>query len=119
VRRRKVGTVPAKADHDGQAAFLKGELALRLEEAKQGKRSVLFVDAAHFVFAPFLGYLECLVRLFVPGPSGPFGVEALRRPGGHRRGDAPHDPGDEPRLRQHVLGFRPAEGGRARAWRGR
>jgi len=31
---------------------------------------VLFVDAAHFVFAPYLGYLWCLVRLFVPGPSG-------------------------------------------------
>jgi transposase len=31
---------------------------------------VLFVDAAHFVFGPVLGYLWCLVRLFVPGPSG-------------------------------------------------
>jgi transposase len=31
---------------------------------------VLFVDAAHFVFGPFLGFLWCLVRLFVPGPSG-------------------------------------------------
>jgi transposase len=28
------------------------------------------VDAAHFVYGPFLGYLWCLVRLFVPGPSG-------------------------------------------------
>ena len=31
---------------------------------------MLFVDAAHFVFGPFLGFLWCLVRLFVPGPSG-------------------------------------------------
>jgi transposase len=31
---------------------------------------VLFVDAAHFVYGPFLGYLWCLVRLFVPGPAG-------------------------------------------------
>ena len=31
---------------------------------------MLFVDAAHFVFGPFLGYLWCLVRLFIPGPSG-------------------------------------------------
>ena len=30
----------------------------------------MFVDAAHFVFGPFLGYLWCAVRLFVPGPSG-------------------------------------------------
>lgn len=42
----------------------------RLEEAKRGRRTVLFVDAAHFVYGPFLGYLWCLVRLFVPGPSG-------------------------------------------------
>jgi transposase len=42
----------------------------RLGEAKRGKRAVLFVDAAHFVYGPFLGYLWCLVRLFVPGPSG-------------------------------------------------
>jgi len=67
---RKVGTVPAKGDHDEQAAFLDDQLTPRLEEAKQGKRTVLFVDAAHFVYGPFLGYLWCLVRLFVPGPSG-------------------------------------------------
>lgn len=42
----------------------------RLAEAEAGRRAVLFVDAAHFVFGPFLGYLWCLVRLFVPGPSG-------------------------------------------------
>jgi len=65
-----VGTVPAKADHDEQVDYLDNELLPRLEEAKQGKRSVLFVDAAHFVYGPFLGYLWCLVRLFVPGPSG-------------------------------------------------
>jgi transposase len=67
---RKVGTVPAKPDHDEQAEFLDGKLRPRLEAAKQGRRTVLFVDAAHFVFGPFLGYLWCLVRLFVPGPSG-------------------------------------------------
>ncbi len=31
---------------------------------------MLFVDAAHFVFGPFPGFLWCLVRLLVPGPSG-------------------------------------------------
>ena len=62
--------MPAKGDHDEQAEFLDTKLQPRLEEAKQGKRTVLFVDAAHFVFGPFLGYLWCLVRLFVPGPSG-------------------------------------------------
>ncbi len=28
------------------------------------------MDAAHFVFAPFLGYLWCFARLFVKAPSG-------------------------------------------------
>jgi transposase len=50
--------------------FLGDELLPRLEQAKRGKRTVLSVDAAHFVFGPFVGYLWCLVRLFVPGPSG-------------------------------------------------
>jgi transposase len=31
---------------------------------------VQFVDAAHFVHGSFLGYLWCLVRYFVPSPSG-------------------------------------------------
>jgi transposase len=62
--------VPAKGDHDEQKDFLDGKLLPRLHEAKQGQRTVLFVDAAHFVFGPYLGYLWCLVRLFVPGPSG-------------------------------------------------
>src|SRR6516165_10322747 len=67
---RKVGTVPAKGDHDEQAAYLSQELLPRLEQAQRHQRTVLFVDAAHFVYGPFLGYLWCLVRLFVPGPSG-------------------------------------------------
>jgi transposase len=62
--------VPAKGDHDEQLEFLENKLQPRLEEAQQGQRTVLFVDAAHFVYGPFLGYLWCLVRLFVPGPSG-------------------------------------------------
>ena len=60
--------MPAKCDHDEQKEFLEDELRPRLEEAKRGERTVLFVDAAHFVYGPLLGYLWCLVRLFVPGP---------------------------------------------------
>jgi transposase len=70
LRWRKVGTIPAKADPQEQADFRKSKLAPRLRQAERGERTVLFVDAAHFVFGPFLGYLWCLVRLFVPGPSG-------------------------------------------------
>lgn len=35
-----------------------------------GSRAVFFVDAAHFVFAPFLGIVWCFQRLFVKAPSG-------------------------------------------------
>jgi transposase len=67
---RKVGQIPAKADVVKQKAFLDNELTPRLEEAKQGKRHVFFVDAAHFVLAPFLGFLWCFVRLFIKAPAG-------------------------------------------------
>ena len=42
----------------------------RLAEAQAGQRAVFFVDAAHFVFAPFLGMVWCFERLFVKAPSG-------------------------------------------------
>ena len=31
---------------------------------------VLFVDAAHFVFGAFMGYLWCFARIFIKTPSG-------------------------------------------------
>jgi transposase len=46
------------------------KLEPRLKEARQGRRQVYFVDAAHFVFAPFLGFLWCTARLFVRAASG-------------------------------------------------
>jgi transposase len=53
-----------------QAEFRKTQLEPRLEEARQGRRQVLFVDAAHFVFAPFLGVVWCVARLFIRAASG-------------------------------------------------
>lgn len=70
MKRLKVGHVPAKADPEKQKAFLDEELEPRLEEARQGKRHVFFVDAAHFVMRPFLGFLWCFVRQFIQAPSG-------------------------------------------------
>ena len=67
---RKPGTIPAKADEEKQKEFLEKKLKPELEEAKQGKRVVYFVDAAHFVLAPFLGYLWSFVRLFIKSPAG-------------------------------------------------
>lgn len=42
----------------------------RLKEAQAGTRTVFFVDAAHFVYGSFLGYLWTLTRLFVKTGSG-------------------------------------------------
>jgi transposase len=69
-KRLKVGHVPSKADLDEQERFIDEELEPRLEEAKSGERKVFFVDAAHFVLAPFLGYLWCFVRQFIKAPAG-------------------------------------------------
>src|SRR5262249_37704239 len=34
------------------------------------QRAVFFVDAAHFVLAPFLGFLWSVTRIFVRAPAG-------------------------------------------------
>src|SRR4051795_11655827 len=62
-RWRRTGAIPVPpkktiAEHArDQAAFVEGKLEPRLEQARKGRRQVYFVDAAHFVFAPFLGCL--------------------------------------------------------------
>jgi transposase len=53
-----------------QAEFRENQLEPRLEEARQGKRQVLFVDAAHFVFAPFLGVIWSVARMCIRAASG-------------------------------------------------
>lgn len=70
IKRRKAGSIPAKADPDKQEAFRLEKLEPRLEEARTGKRTVLFVDAAHFVLAPFLGWVWSKARVFIRAPSG-------------------------------------------------
>jgi transposase len=67
---RKVGQIPAKVDVRAQEAFKTERLEPRLAEAKAGQRVVCFMDAAHVVFAPFLGLVWCFERLFVKAPSG-------------------------------------------------
>ena len=62
--------IPAKADPQKQAEYLENEMKPRLAEAQQGKRAVFFMDAAHFVLAPFLGFLWSVVRIFIQAPSG-------------------------------------------------
>lgn len=62
--------IPAKADPQVQTAYLEQEMQPRLAEAKAGQRAVFFVDAAHFVLAPFLGFLWSLTRVFIQAPAG-------------------------------------------------
>jgi hypothetical protein len=42
----------------------------RLAQAQVGQRAVFFVDAAHVVLAPFLGFLWSLTRIFLRAPAG-------------------------------------------------
>jgi transposase len=74
---RKVGQIPAKADVAAQAQCKTEQLEPRLEEAKQGKRAVFFMDAAHFVYALFLAWVWCFERLFVKALSGRQRVNGL------------------------------------------
>lgn len=69
IKWRKIGGIPAKVDIEAQQKFHDELLQPRLEEAKAGKRSVYFVDAAHFVMGAFLGFLWCTTRIFVRTPS--------------------------------------------------
>jgi transposase len=70
LRCRKLGMIPAKADAAAQREFLDERLWPRLRQAQRLRRVVCFVDAAHFVHGPYLGYLWCFVRLLIRGPSG-------------------------------------------------
>jgi transposase len=71
---RQVGYVPGRAaDPDKQAeqeTFKTQQLEPRLEEAKAGKRAVLFMDAAHFVLGAYLARVWCFTRIFIASPSG-------------------------------------------------
>ena len=76
LRWRQTGAIPVPPkktvqEHaQDQAVFLEEKLEPRLNQARRGQRQVYFVDAAHFVLAPFLGCLWCAARLFVKPSSG-------------------------------------------------
>ena len=66
----KTGHIPAKADPQKQKQWLENDLEPALDLAKQGLAHVLFMDAAHFVLAPFLCFLWCFKRVFIKAPAG-------------------------------------------------
>jgi transposase len=73
---RKVAAIPVPpkatpAEHARtQQVFLDTELEPALAEARAGLRDVYFVDASHFVFAAFLGWVWCRVRWCIRAASG-------------------------------------------------
>ena len=73
----KVAAIPAKANPAAQSEFLDTKLEPRIEEAKEGKRVLLFVDAAHFVWQLYLGVLWCISRIFIPAASGRTRINVL------------------------------------------
>jgi transposase len=66
----KNGSYSSKSRPEKTVQFLIDELERLLEEEKQDKRKVFFVDAAHFVMGAFLGMLWCFERLFLKSSSG-------------------------------------------------
>ena len=66
----KTGHVPAKADALKQQQFVAHQLEPLLERAQTGQCHLFFMDAAHFMLAPFVGLIWCFARMFVKAASG-------------------------------------------------
>lgn len=62
--------IPVKADIEAQETFKTEVLEPLVEQAQAGKIALFFVDAAHFVMLPFLGYLYSLTVRFIKAASG-------------------------------------------------
>lgn len=71
IKRLKCGSLPAKADPVAQRTFYEKTLYPLMQKAKNGKITLLFVDASHFVMGcDYLGYIYGKVRRFVRTYSG-------------------------------------------------
>ena len=53
------------------------ELSTRLTEAKDNRRIVYFADAVHCVWGAFVASIWCIVRIFIPTPSGRYRYNVL------------------------------------------
>jgi transposase len=73
----QVAQIPAKANPAAQSVFLETDLEPRIQEAQEGKRALLFMDAAHFVWQLYLGVLWCVSRIFIPAASGRTRINVL------------------------------------------
>lgn len=70
LKRRKAGSVPGKADPEKQRWFVREIIEPCVSAAQSGDRVMYFMDASHFVFGAFLGYVWCLARVFIPTAPG-------------------------------------------------
>lgn len=77
MRPRMSGHVPAKADPDKQAVFLRDTLKPLLAKAQAGECHLFFMDAAHFVLAAFVGIVWCFERVFVKASPGRHRINVL------------------------------------------
>ena len=66
----KAGHIPSKADTQKQQQWVKETLEPAIEEAKNGKCHLLFMDASHFILQPFVCALWCITRLFIKASAG-------------------------------------------------
>jgi transposase len=67
---RKVTSIPAKANPEEQEKFLNEVMAPDLQKAKNGKISMYYVDAGHFVEGSNKGYVWSSKPVLVKAPSG-------------------------------------------------
>jgi len=67
---KKSETSSEKANIAAQEQFRTETLEPLVDKAQQGKIELLFMDAAHFVLLPFLGYLYSLATRFIKSWSG-------------------------------------------------
>jgi len=68
--RRKVRQIPDKLDIAKQETFKHDTLEPLIVQAQRAQIHLVFVDAAHFVLRPFLGFLLSFVPLFVKASAG-------------------------------------------------
>jgi transposase len=65
-----VKQIPDRANGDQQEAYKTETLEPLVEQAQRQEIELFFVDAAHFVLLPFLGYLYSLTVRFLRSTSG-------------------------------------------------
>jgi transposase len=68
--RRKVQQIPDKLDIAKQETFKQDTLEPLIDRAQRQEIHLVFLDAAHFVLRPFLGFLLCFAPLFVKASAG-------------------------------------------------